>query len=548
MKKSSKKSEKQKSLFFYVSRYQSTSEKLAKRWDYLKFVIFRFLERNQNFKRSIGILWEYFPFGDQVISDFEVYRIKDKKNQNKNGGWAEEKLTNGDHGSGCSNCRVDELHLFEVINIDAFQKYEKRILAGYKKAFFQDERRKLELKERLSTVKGNLGSISYGGTLYYRDFKKERTKHNDLIDSCTLTPTKTRESFFILGISVTPSKKFYKLFRKIVNQNVPDQIDKVNMNHLSSILRNRRFISSWSFMSLKRHNMDLLFRDLHAQVRKNVTSTINGRFHSNKNGFLPSICFYKIDKLTNFQDDRELFDVIRNQAFNFYKPDDQEVVVFLPDYSEDRNTPLSVVQEENCWSGEAKESEKDNYDTIYKYCLRQSLTVPYVLRNILIQESNELDSLRRRIYDFVYDAKEMNFLRRFLFVLSNRKYLRLKESLTYILMIVKRFESEFRQDEFRLFMKDADLSEYKIKGRYIHPKEEKDLYNRLLKGISFQLKSINERASSISEIFKSIEELHAYRTNYILQLISLFIGILAFFFAFEEIKNYFIKIVEIFFG
>ncbi len=548
MKKSSKKSKKPKSLFFYVSRYQSTSEKLAKRWDYLKFVVFQFLQRNQNFQKCFGMLWEYYPFGDQIISDFEVYRVRVKRKKNREGVWKEEKLTGQNDSFNCNNFKVDELHLFEVINIDEFQKYERRIIAGYKKAFLQDEKRKLELRERLSSVKNNLGSISYGGTLYYRDFSKERTKHNDLIDSCTLSPTKTKESFYILGISVTPSKKFHKLFGKIVDQDISDHIDKINMNSFSLIIRNRRFISSWSSLSLKRHNMDLLYRDLHAQVRKNVTSTINGRFHSNKNGFLPSISFYEVDKLKNFQDDRELFDTIKNYSFNFYKPDDREVLVFLPDFNEDRNPSLSVVQEENCWSDEKNKNEKTNYDSIYKYCLRQSLTVPYVLRNILIQESNELDSLRRRIYDFVYDARDTNFLGRFLLLLSNSKYLRLKESLTYILMIVKRFESEFRQKEFRLFMRDADLSEYKIQGSYIHPYEEKDLYNRLLKGISFQLKSINERAKSISEIFKSIEELHAYRTNYILQITSLFIGILAFFFAFEEIKNYFLKIVEVFWG
>jgi len=69
-----------------------------------------------------------------------------------------------------------------------------------------------------------------------------------------------------------------------------------------------------------------------------------------------------------------------------------------------------------------------------------------------------------------------------------------------------------------------------------------NLLNYLIKKFKSEISHLTKKKDDINEVFKNIEELNSYRTNYILQIVSLLIGVLAFIFAFDKVKDFFILI------
>jgi hypothetical protein len=58
------------------------------------------------------------------------------------------------------------------------------------------------------------------------------------------------------------------------------------------------------------------------------------------------------------------------------------------------------------------------------------------------------------------------------------------------------------------------------------------------------IKYLTKKKDDVNIVFKNIEELNSYRTNFILQIVSLIVGILAFIFAFEKVRDFILSLVN----
>jgi len=61
---------------------------------------------------------------------------------------------------------------------------------------------------------------------------------------------------------------------------------------------------------------------------------------------------------------------------------------------------------------------------------------------------------------------------------------------------------------------------------------------KFIKNFSWQVKELDRQTRGINEVFRSIEEINVYRTNLMLQLISILIAILAIIFTFDKVKSF----------
>lgn len=441
---------------------------------------------------------------------------------------------------------LEKIDFFEAIEIDNFDKYRNKILSKFAdKQIFFSTKTKDDLKQKLSGVKKNLDTVSWGN-LFSIDYKKKHSKRNDLIAFINVSYIKTNESYFILKIDVTPSKKFKSIFKKIISSEDVG-LSVPHYNTLINIIRTKRFLSFESFInSLKCKNIELLISDLNQQVKLNITTHLKGYFHNSKtSSILPSIEYYEVDNITDFHRDKDLKQNFNTGFDGHYALPDNEVEIYFSNSTERKHNLIQVLKQKG--HGNKLANEITNYDNAETHFLLESLAFPCVFRGILKEQFENLKTLKRDIYDFVNDTKSNNILKKLLFFHYNNRYIKLKQGLTQILLTTKRFESEFTRQNIYMYTKHFELHKFEPRNRRTE-KDEKNLLLRIIDDLNFMIKSLDTKTKSTNEIFKAIEELNSYKTNFLLQIVSLFIAFLAFVFTFDKTKNLIISLFNYLIG
>ncbi len=81
----------------------------------------------------------------------------------------------------------------------------------------------------------------------------------------------------------------------------------------------------------------------------------------------------------------------------------------------------------------------------------------------------------------------------------------------------------------------SDVSEYTYSSKNRRKSTETNILDYYKETFKNDIKYLDKKKDDINIVFKNIEELNSYRTNFILQIVSLIVGILAFIFAFEKV-------------
>lgn len=430
-----------------------------------------------------------------------------------------------------------ELHFFEVIEIDNFDIYQQKVISKFakQKIFFSSSGYK-DLKENLSKVKDDLDTISTGG-LFSLNFKKRENKDSDLIDFVNVSYIKTNESYFMLRIEVTPNKKFKSIFEKILDQD-DSSTSIIRFKPFFEILKTKRFISHENFVtSIKCLSIQNLISDINEQVKLNVTRHLKGIFHDGTSSkYLPCIEYFEVENINEFHKDSNL-------RFNFdrgfdgpFKSQDNEIEIYLSDLRREKISNIQVVKKRGHGKREGEGNNMTNYAKLETHYLLKSLAFPCVFKAILHENRIKLNKLKRDIYDFIGDSSKNSRFRFLFFFIRNRKYIELKLKLTQVILTLKRFESEFSKQELVFYTSDFQLSEFKATNPR---RDSNNLLEKIIKNFEFQIERLDKKTKDANEVFKSIEELNSYRTNLLLQIISIFIGLLALVFTFEKAKKIF---------
>jgi hypothetical protein len=428
---------------------------------------------------------------------------------------------------------LTQIHYFEVLEIDNFEKYKNRIISRFssKQAFFSAGT-KNDLKRSLSEVKNNLDVTSRGG-LFTINFSKLNSKNSDLINSVQSYYIKTTESYFIIQIAVYPSKKFFDLYTNIMNQK-DTGLSLPHFNSMVTILKTGKWHSHQTMlMSLKIHNLNNLLSELNEQVRINITKYFKGFFHGNKiNSKLPSIQYFETNNISLLQSKKGLYSYFYPNIRGHYSLEDKQVEIFLFNHKEDE-TIIRVLKQKGHGTRQKDSHDLTNYDNLETYDLLRSLAFPCAFDANLLEQNKKLNKLKRDIYDFVKYSENTNALKGIFLLTHNQKYLKLKQTLTQVILNTKRFETEFTKNSIYFLTNEFRLDSFKPQ---FDSGVSKNLLAYIINNFMERIKDLESRIKSTNEVFKSMEELNAYRTNLLLQGASLFIALLAFIFAFDKVK------------
>lgn len=487
-----------------------------------------------NFKRKLLIKMSN-SFWKKRLDHFDMYSLKSSFSENnlltKSNDIFSKPTIN------YTNIELAELHFFEVIEIDNFDIYQRKVISKFakEKIFFSSSEHN-NLKENLSKVKDNLDVISTGA-LFSLDFRKKEIKNSNLIDFVDVSYIKTKEAYFILRIEVTPNNQFKSIFQNIICQE-DCSFSIIHFNSFLEILKTKRFISHENFItSMKCQSIQNLISDLNEQVKFNVTRHLKGIFHeSTLSKYLPSIEYYEVENIIDFHKDSNL-------SFNFdrgfdgpFKSSDNEIEVYLSDFNEEKVSNIQVVKKKGHGKKNAQENDMTDYAKLETYFLLNSLAFPCVFKAILQENKIKLNKLKRDIYDFIGDSSKTSKLRLIFFFINNRKYIQLKVKLTQVILTLNRFKSEFSKREFIFYTNHFQLSEFKA----TNPRQDSNnLLDNIINSFEFQIERLDNKTKDANNVFKSIEELNSYRTNLLLQIISIFIGLLALVFTFDKAKKLF---------
>jgi hypothetical protein len=432
---------------------------------------------------------------------------------------------------------LTELHFFEVIEIDNFDRYQQKVISKFakQKIFYTSSGHK-DLKENLSKVKDDLDIISTGG-LFSLNFKKNENKNSDLIDFVEVSYIKTNESYFMLRIEVSPSIHFKSIFRNILEQDDSSN-SIIHFKPFFEIFKTKRFISHENFVtSTKCQSIQNLISDINEQVKLNVTRHLKGIFHdSSSSRFLPCIEYFEVEEIEDFHKDSNLRFYFDRGFDGPFKSPDSEIEVYLSDLRKEKISNIQVVKKKGHGKKKGEGNDMTDYAKLETYYLLKSLAFPCVFKAILHENRIKLNKLKRDIYDFIGDSSKNRKLRFIFFFISNRKYIELKVKLTQVILTLKRFESEFSKQELAFYTSDFQLIDFKATTPI---PDSTNLLEKIIKNFEYQIKQLDKKTKDANEVFKSIEELNSYRTNLLLQVISIFIGLLALVFTFDKAKKLF---------
>lgn len=514
--------------YLYPKRYLNYKERLLKFNNITKGKILDFIAKREKIFKKRDI--------------WEIYTLKRKQ-------WLEkhiifiDKIIKRD-ANYYSGITLKEVSFFEVIEIDDFNKFRRIVLSKFgNSSGFWGIDRKEELREKLDNLENEFDNISWG-RLFSINYKKKNSENNDLIDFIDCNYIKTNESYFMIRFDISLSEKANSIIEQIIKQK-DTGLSFPKYNSYLKILQRKRFYYHESFTySLKAYNIQNFISDLSTQVKNNVTRHFNGYFHKSKIfKTLPSIHLYEVDSINEFKLDKELKNLYRSTFGKYYSLEDEQIEIHFSDSWDNSDEKIQVFKQKGHGNNETNKSDKSDYDKLENHFLISSLSFPCVFSAILREQVYKLNVLKRKIYDQIKISGHKYILKHFFLLGMNNKYLQLKHQSIQILLTIKRFEDEFSDRNLQLYT-DGDISLKDFIAHNVREKEEKNLLSYYIKAFRYQINRLDKKTKSLNEVFKSLEEFNSYKTNFLLQLFSILIAILAFIFAFDKTKNFVLEIIK----
>jgi hypothetical protein len=514
------------SFVFYKARYLTGEKKrntLSKR---RKAHLFRLLNKNALTRKLLNHTDHHYHYKnereDHVAESYYLSKITSEKDYDK--------TYNG--------VDLQRIEYTEVIEIDRFNQLHSGILAKLSKRF-----QGMKLGGDTKDLRSSRAEfdIMQTGRLIDLNFKKNRKKNNDLLSHVNIAYTKTKESYFILRLSVHPSDKFKDEFRKILEGQEAMLSERHYHRSADILFHKATFISHETFVSsLTALNMRSLVADLSNQLHTNVTRHLRGYF-ARVGGRMdpPRIEYYEFDDIEKAKKDRFWKNYFDTSYYGYHSLKDGGVHLYRKDRYREESNLFCLVKQKGHGARENHPNDASNYASIETHYLLRSLAFPCAFSAVLKEEYYQLLQLKRQVYDFAASSGASQGLKFSLLFSHNREYLRLKKHLTKIIVTTRRFENEFDKRSLSWLTHESNLSAFVPVQSDMY--KQPDLLKQFLEDLTREMQSLHKKTAGLNEIFKTTEELNAYRTNLALQVASLIITILAFIFAFDKVRELFVR-------
>lgn len=434
--------------------------------------------------------------------------------------------------------KTDSVFFFEVLEIDEFEKFGKRILqlakskANRKTKFFVSATSIEDTKKNLASIKTSFDTISYG-EFFSLSFKESTKTKFSLIEYLRFSYVKTSESYFIINLEITPSKLFHSSFEKIVAGEA-GFIDFPHFNNIFAIIKGRWAEKYSSMKTLKGENLSNLFKDLNYQAQIFLKEYFSGVFLSaTKKYYLPSLENFTVSNLEEFNKDRGLTEYFDRKAAEVFIEEWKHTEIIFPRIEKDFYThnAVKVVKEKS----DTVNADSDGTEYYVHRELLRAISTPWTLINILNLYWNNISELKRDVYDFIKENSKQSFINRFLRFFTTQKIIQLKYDLAKYRVIFTRFEKEFNQNNLWIYTRHFDLSKFRQKGS---DKPEHNLQKYVQHRIKYPIDRLEGEIKIINENFTRIEEINSFRTNLFLQYTSILLSLLALIFTFDKVKAF----------
>lgn len=522
---------KNKEYFYYDKKHKNTSEKRAEYSYKIKHKILALFLGKSYLKNKLNVIDRH----SELRNDRETHLYRN---------YYTDKIISKNQPKHYKKLKLTYISFFEVIEIDKFDQFKKTLISKFSSkhsGFGKEIRFKDELVKKLSKIKIDFNSSGFG-KLISLDFKKINNSRSDYIDYLTISYIKTNESYFILHIEVKPSEKFREVASKIFESS-ETSLSTRHFHSFKNILKHRLFTSYTSFKSsLVRENVDNLISDLQFQVNDNILKPLNGYFHSSKLSYqIPKIEHYTIKKLKKHKDKNSFHSFFNFSSIVQFTSKDELVDI----YSNKEKNTIHIIKEEEHGKKEITGKDYTDYDWLESYYLIQSMAFPCVFDSILNQEFSKLNHIKRKMYDFLENTSKWKFYKYFSLFHQNTKYLNLKKEITKLNLITNRYKNEFNDRALNFLINhSSDVSEYTYSSKNRRKINESNILSYYKEKFKNDIKYLTKKKDDINIVFKNIEELNSYRTNFILQIVSLIVGILAFIFTFEKVREFILSLLN----
>lgn len=247
-----------------------------------------------------------------------------------------------------------------------------------------------------------------------------------------------------------------------------------------------------------------------------------GYFYTSKlNPNIPTVIHYSIENFLNLKKDYELSSFLSLKQAICFSSKDHLFDFYL---NQEYNTVL-IIKEKGYGKKEPLEKDLTDYDWLESYSAIQDIAFVCVFESILNIEFLKLNQIKRRTYDLIKHSNRWMLLNYVSIFKYNINYFKLKKEIAVLNLTTSRYKNEFSKNSI-LFLTNryGNLSNYNYVSVF---KNEK------------KIKLLENKKQDLNDVFKSIEELNSYRTNFTLQIASIVVTLLAFIFAFDKIKTFF---------
>lgn len=512
--------------YFYYNKKHKT--RVEKREDYsykIKQKLFNFLLGNKYLEKKLHV----FDRHTKIQNEREIHISKN---------YYSDKIIFKNQPKNYKKLELPYISFFEVIEIDKFDNFKKNLISKFSSkhsSFGNDIRYKDKLEKKLSKIKIDLDSLGFDN-LINLNFKEIKTNHSDLIDFLSISYIKTNESYFILHIKVKPSEKFKKIISKIF-KSPETSLSTRHFHSFKNIFKHKLFTSYTSFKgSLTRENIDNLISDVQFQINHNLLKPLNGYFTTSKlTDKIPKIEHYTIKKLKKHKEKNSFYSFFNFSNIVQFTSKDELVDI----YTNKEDNIIYIIKEKEHGKKDRTGKDYTDYDKIESYYLIQSMAFPCVFDSILNQEFSKLNHIKRKMYDFLENTSKWKFYKYFLLFHQNNQYLKLKKEITKLNLITNRYKNEFNERSLNFLINhSSDISEYEYSNKNRRNIKESNLLSYYVEKFKNDIIYLTKKKDDVNIVFKNIEELNSYRTNFILQIVSLIVGILAFIFAFEKVRDF----------
>ena len=285
-------------------------------------------------------------------------------------------------------------------------------------------------------------------------------------------------------------------------------------------------------MNQKEIAFNNLIHDLNYQLKEPFLLGFNGMFSSKKE-LNPFVTYFNVKDHLNYSDFKKGFGIIDTNSSSdiFY---DQNSGYYLSSFCGSRyeRRGMHVFAENNMFS-----EDFDDEKYFLKYCFSETIFKSWAILNYMQKTHSDLSRFRKTIYNFINSNGKIRF----------RRQLKIKTSLSYEKIKVRRIQKEFSQRNMHCYLTDSDYDTKRLRAVNLGWSREFNYYDFAKSRIEYFIKDNDAQILDLDEYFDEISSVNLVKLNYRFQLIAIGLTILGLVLALasaEDVIKFVKKIIE----